>query len=149
MARLPRSVFPAFGIFQVTTRGVDGCVVFRDRDDRLSFLAQLWQATRRNDWHVYVVCLMTTHYHLVLKARREAVSRGLHRLNGLHAETFNARHGRTGHLWGDRFALWQVRDDEHLRATCDYVLQNPVRAGLCARASDWEWAWSRFAADAG
>ena len=71
---------------------------------------------------------MTNHYHFVVEGRRELVSRGMHRLNGLYAEAFNAKYGRSGHLWGDRFALWQVRDEEHLEATCRYVLLNPVRA---------------------
>ena len=53
----------------------------------------------------------------------------MHRLNGRYAQHFNAVHGWSGHLWGDRFALWQVRDDAHLAAACDYVLANPVRAG--------------------
>ena len=72
----------------------------------------------------------------------------MHRLNGAYAETFNGKYRRSGHLWGDRFALWQVRDDAHLRATCRYVLLNPVRAGLCERSSDWEWSWSRFGTNA-
>jgi REP element-mobilizing transposase RayT len=147
MARRPRSILPSYGVFQITTRGVDGCAVYRDRDDRLSFLAQVSQATQRNAWSVYALCLMTNHYHLVVEAHRDLISRGVHRVNGVHAETFNARHRRRGHLWGDRFALWQIRDEEHLRATCLYVYLNPVRAGLCEHAADWDWTWSRFPLD--
>ena len=76
---------------------------------------------------------MPNHYHLVVQCLRDHLSRALHRVNGVYAEDFNAKYTRSGHLWGDRFALWQVRDDEHLRATCEYVLANPVRAGLCER----------------
>lgn len=149
MARLPRSALPASGAFQVTTRGVERRQVFFDRDDRLAFLAQLWRAVDRYGWKVYVVCLMTNHYHLVVEGRRELISRGMHRLNGVYAQSFNGKYGRSGHLWGDRFALWQIRDDAHLRATCRYVLLNPVRAHLCERASEWEWSWSRFGPRAG
>lgn len=149
MARLPRKTFAPFGTFHVTTRGVERRTVFLDRDDRIAFLAQLWQAVDRNDWNVYAACLMTNHYHLVVEGARDLISRGMHRLNGVYAETFNGKYGRDGHLWGDRFALWQVRDEEHLRATCAYVILNPVRAGLCARAADWEWTWSRFGREVG
>lgn len=144
MARLARRTFPPFGIFQITTRGVERRDVYLDRDDRLVFLTQLWQAVDRNGWNVYAVCLMTNHYHLVVEGMRDLISRGMHRLNGVYAETFNAKYDRSGHLWGDRFALWQIRDDEHLRSTCRYVLLNPVRAGLCQRAADWDWTWSRY-----
>lgn len=149
MGRFARSTFPAYGIFQITTRGVERRDVFLDRDDRLTFLAQLRHVVERRGWEVYAACLMTNHYHLVVEGVRDLISRGMHRLNGVYAESFNAKYGRSGHLWGDRFALWQVRDEEHLRATCAYVLHNPVRAGLCERAGDWDWTWSRFGVDPG
>src|SRR5687768_7063280 len=87
---------------------------------------------------------MPNHYHFVVEGVREHLSQALHRVNGIYAETFNASYRRSGHLWGDRFALWHGRDDDHLVATCRYVVANPVRAGLCERPQDWEWSWSRF-----
>jgi REP element-mobilizing transposase RayT len=149
MARLPRRTFPASGIFQITTRGVERRDVYLDRDDRVLFLELLRLAVERNDWDVYAVCLMTNHYHLVVAGMRDLLSRGMHRLNGVYAESFNAKYDRDGHLWGDRFALWQIRDDEHLRATCSYVLLNPVRAGLCNHPADWGWTWSRYGLEPG
>jgi putative transposase len=78
---------------------------------------------------------MTTHYHLVVETELWRLSDGMHRLNGTYALAFNRRHRRSGHLFGERFAAWIPRDDDHLRATCAYVLQNPIRAGLAARTS--------------
>jgi REP element-mobilizing transposase RayT len=144
VARLARSVFPDYAVWHATTRGVERRPVYLDRDDRRCFLAQLWQAVDRLGLHVHALCLMPNHYHLVVECLRDRLSRALHRVNGLYAEGFNAKYNRSGHLWGDRFALWQVRDDEHMRATCEYVLANPVHAGLCERSADWPWSWSRY-----
>ena len=36
----------------------------------------------------------------------------------------------------DRF----IRDDDHLRATIDYIHRNPVKAGLCREPRDWPWS---------
>jgi REP element-mobilizing transposase RayT len=145
MARLPRSSFPDYGVWHATTRGVERRAVYLDGDDGRRFLTQLWQAVERLGLHVHALCLMPNHYHLVVQCLRDHLSRALHRVNGVYAEDFNAKYTRSGHLWGDRFALWQVRDDEHLHATCEYVLANPVRAGLCERTDDWPWCWSRYA----
>jgi REP element-mobilizing transposase RayT len=142
VARLPRSTFPSFGVWHATTRGVERRKVFLTRDDGRDFLVQLWQAVDAHDLHVHALCLMPNHYHLVVECLRDALSRALHRVNGVYAESFNAKYGRSGHLWGDRFALWQIRDEEHLRAACEYVLANPVRAGLCESAAAWRWSWS-------
>jgi REP element-mobilizing transposase RayT len=85
---------------------------------------------------------MGTHYHLVVETPVLRLSKGLQRLNGAYAQAFNRRHARTGHLFGDRFASWVVEDEEHLVAACRYVVENPVRAGLCAHAEEWRWsAW--------
>jgi putative transposase len=96
----------------------------------------------RGRWSCHAYCLMGTHYHLVLESDRDALSAGVQRLNGVYAQLFNRRHGRTGHLFGDRFHAWVIVDEDHLRATCAYVLENPVRAGLCADPSDWPWTAS-------
>ena len=87
---------------------------------------------------------MPNHYHLVVECARDLLSRALHRVNGRYAERFNRKYTRSGHLWGDRFALWQIRDEEHLHAACAYVIANPVRAGLCERADEWGWSASPY-----
>ena len=139
MARLLRRELDD-GIFHVTTRGVNRESIFRDDCDRVAFLRLLSGTGERYGWGCHAFCLMGTHYHLLLETERESLSRGLHRLNGVYAQLFNRRHARTGHLFGGRFHAWVIRDEGHLRATLRYVLDNPVRAGLCASASDWPWS---------
>jgi REP element-mobilizing transposase RayT len=148
VARLPRSTFPVYGVWHVTTRGVERRRVFLDRDDGRCFLGLLSRAVAAFELQAYALCLMPNHYHLVVESVRDALSRAMHRVNGAYAEEFNVKYRRSGHLWGDRFALWQIRDEGHLAAACDYVVQNPVRAGLCERASDWPWSRSRYASEA-
>jgi putative transposase len=143
MPRLPRHVLPPEGVYHVTSRGVARSAISWDDDDRRFFLALLAQIVRRTDWLCHVFCLMPNHYHLVVAARLELVSHGLHRLNGVYAQSFNERHARTGHLFGDRFAAVVVEDEDHLQAACEYVLRNPVRAGLCNRADEWPWSGAR------
>ena len=146
MARLPRAVLPD-GIYHVTTRGVARSWIYLDRDDRRYFMRLLADVVHRLAWRMYAMCLMTTHYHLVLEATRPRLSGGMQRLNGRYAEAFNARYERRGHLFGDRFAARVLESEEYLAAACRYVVLNPVRAGLCERAADWPWSASRFGLD--
>ena len=143
MPRLARCLLPERGIYHVTTRGVARQAISRDDDDRRLFLALLARATRRTNWECHAFCLMPNHHHLIVETRPDLLSVGLHLLNGRYAQAFNERHERTGHLFGDRFAAFVIRDDEHLRAAVEYVLQNPVRAGLCRRADAWPWSGAR------
>jgi len=143
MPRLPRYVF-SDGIFHAGIRGVDGTPIFRTDDDRRFFLRLLHDVVGRYDWSLHVFCLMTNHYHFVVEALVDDLSGGFHRLNGIYALAFNRRYQRKGHLFGDRFWCCEIESDEQLEATCNYVLGNPVRAGLCAAPGDWRWSASRY-----
>ena len=88
---------------------------------------------------------MTNHYHLIVGTALWRLSDGMQRLNGIYAQAFNRRHNRSGHLFGERYGSWVVRDEQHLLAACHYVLHNPVRAGLCERADEWPWTGLRAA----
>jgi REP-associated tyrosine transposase len=124
----------------VTARAVFGTALFENDLDRIDFLQLLGSTAALLEWRCHAHCLMGTHYHLVLEATQARLSEGMRRLNGSYARRFNKRHGRRGHLFDERFASWVIRDERHLEAAIAYVLENPVRAGLCAQAEDWQWA---------
>ena len=140
MARSPRSALPPAGVYHVTARGVAQCAIFLDDADRASFVQLMRRAAKTWRWKCHAYCLMGNHYHLIVETQLERLSRGLHALNGAHAQRFNRRHVRVGHLFQDRFHARVIRDDEHLADACDYVWNNPVRAGLCSEAHEWDWS---------
>jgi putative transposase len=141
--RRARRELPSPGIYHVTTRGVARTAIFLDDDERRLFLRLLADVVGRHDWRCHAFCLMTNHYHAVVETHLWRLSDGMQRLNGVYAQAFNRRHARTGHLFGDRYASWVVTDEDYLRHACEYILQNPVRAGLCERAEEWPWSAAR------
>ena len=145
VARIPRTAFPD-GLFHVGARGVARMPIYLDDEDRRSFLRLLGLMTARFAWSFHAFCLMTNHYHLVVDCTRESLSRGLHTVNGIYAQGFNEKYERWGHVFGDRF--WsRSLEEEDLERTCIYVMENPVRAGLCKTATDWPWSASRYDLD--
>ena len=103
------------------------------------------EAEKRSGWSYDVFCLMSSHFHLLVRAPLPRVSTGMHWLNGVYAARFNRRWGRVGHLFENRFAAWVMRDEAHWERTCRYILDNPVKAGLCEFADDWPWSGGRLA----
>jgi putative transposase len=142
MPRVLRSDLPD-GIVHVTTRGVWKRLVYLDDEDRRTFLELLALVIRRHLWDCHAFCLMGTHYHLVVETTIERLSAGMQYLNGEYAQRFNRRHDRDGHVFGDRFAAWVIRDENHYERTLQYVLANPVRAGLVDDWADWPWSRTR------
>jgi len=146
MPRIRRSDLPD-GIFHVTTRGTFERLVFEDDDDRRLFLSLLALVVARHRWDCHAFCLMGTHYHVVVDTTTESLSSGMQYLNGEYADRFNRRHGRHGHVFGTRFASWVIRDELHYERTLEYVLANPVRAGLVEDWAEWPWSAARGVAE--
>jgi len=119
--------------------------MFVDDADRMEFCRRLAGTILRFGWTCRSFCLMTTHYHLLLDVKLDLLQPGMHRLNGPYAQQFNARHGRSGHLRGDRYSATPVETDWHMLRAYRYIARNPVRAGLCERPTEWLWSSIRGA----
>lgn len=147
MSRQRRIEFPD-ALYHVTSRGTGRQRIFLEDGDRLTFLGILEGAVGRFGWLCHAYCLMDNHYHLMVETPRPNLSRGMRALNGVYAQTFNARHHRSGHLFGGRYKATLVERQSYLLELCRYVVLNPVRAGLPpSRLSRWR--WSSYRATAG
>ena len=87
---------------------------------------------------------MATHYHLVLETTRGNLSAGLHRLNWRYARYANAIRDRFGHVFAERFGARSIGGEEYLFEACAHGVLNPVRAGLCDLAEEWQWSYSAY-----
>ena len=142
MPRTARVVIPGC-VHHVTQRGNNRQDVFFVDADRQMFLQYLREAAERFALRVEGYCLMTNHIHLVVTPQREdSLAGALKRVNQLYAQYVNRLHGRSGHLWQNRFFSCPL-DREHLWRALVYVERNPVRARLCRKA--WQWQWSSAA----
>ena len=139
MPRRNRCVLPGVA-GHITQRGVNRRETFSSDEDRTTYL-RLWRENL-GDAGVSLLgwCLMTNHLHLVaVPAREDSLSVLLRRVHGRYAQYYNARWGRTGHLWQNRFFAGVLGPD-HLWAALAYVERNPVRAGMVPRAADYRWS---------
>ena len=126
--------------YHVTTRGNRGEPVFADDFDRHRFLLFLAKVVHNFNWACHAYCLLTTHYHLIITTNDANIGSGMHVLNGRYAQSFNRRHGVSGHVFEDRYYSVVVERNPHLFELIRYVALNPVRAGLCRAAEEWHWS---------
>jgi REP-associated tyrosine transposase len=124
----------------VTTTACGERLLFRDNVDRQIFETLLAAVIGKHSWACGSMCLMGTHYHLLLVTPEADLDAGMHSLNGRYAQTFNQRHGTRGHVFQSRYQSRFIQTDGHLFEVTRYIAMNPVEAGLCRRPGDWPWS---------
>jgi putative transposase len=139
MAAHPRGPLPA-GIYHVGTRTAGPIELFKDDVDRTAFCNLLSRRLLRSKWTCLAFCLMSTHYHVLLDVPDDSLQAGMRCLNGHYAYTFNRRHARHGHLFGNRYFARPVLSDASLRRRFRYLALNPVRTGVCSTPGEWTWS---------
>ena len=93
-------------------------------------------------------CIMSNHVHAVLKlfdSDEENNAILLHKvlqsIKRHSAREANELLGREGQFWHRESFDYLVRDRDELYRIIEYVLDNPVKAGLCLSRNEWKWSY--------
>jgi putative transposase len=147
MGRHARLIVPGVAL-HIRQRGHNGQDCFRERGDRLVYLAMLRDLCGHLPCALHAYCLMTNHVHLLLTPHDVSACALLMRdLGGCYGSYFNRRYARRGTLWEGRFRSCLVDSAAYVLACYRYIERNPVRAGMVASARDYE--WSSYAVNTG
>lgn len=137
---MPRAnrVFLTGHIWHITHRCHQRDFLFKLRRDRRRWLAWLLEARRRYRLSVLNYIVTRNHVHLLVRDRGEnEIARAMQLVAGCTARMYNARTGRLGAFWQDRYHATAVESDRHLLRCMSYVDLNMVRAGVVTHPSQW------------
>jgi REP-associated tyrosine transposase len=104
---------------------------------------------KRYELHAAVV--MPDHVHLLFTPMADAngddfsLAEIMNGIKGSSAHTVNRLLNRRGHVWQSESFDRLLRSSESARSKADYILRNPVRAGLVLRTAGYPWIWPRMA----
>jgi putative transposase len=124
----------------VTQRATDHELLFVDSFDRRGFLHILLKTAKRWSWEIHDYCLLSNHFHLVVRTLEPSIAEGMQHLNARHVAAFNAAHSRRGTLVQGRYYAGLIESEAQYLTTRAYVALNPVEAGLCASPDRWPWS---------
>jgi putative transposase len=102
--------------------------------------------------------IMPNHVHLVIQLGGESdgpiernsipLYRILQSIKRYTARRANQILCRVGQFWQPESYDHVIRNGEELERTIDYILHNPVKAGLVRRIEEWPWSYCKFWNDA-
>jgi putative transposase len=127
--------------------------LFKKEQDYAAFERILLEAHQRHPLRILEWCLMPNHWHFAVYPSNDRqvtdFFRWLTHTHAMRAITHRRVMG-LGPLYQGRFKSLPVQTDEHLATLLQYVLRNPVRAGLASRAGVWRHSglWTRRRGDA-
>jgi putative transposase len=142
MPRSARIVIPGLA-HHVIQRGNRQQAIFFTDDDRQAYLDLLAIYCRKTATRCLAWCLMDNHVHLILiPLVPDGLRATLAAVHTAYSQRINTAQSASGHLFQGRFLSYPM-DDAHLMVALRYVENNPVKAGMVARAEDWRWSSAR------
>ena len=113
-----------------------------DESHRSRYLWWLGRALEDSDWKCIAYAVMSNHVHIAAIAGEEPLARWSRRVNTPFALWMNGNSNRLGPFFASRAADWAL-GPVAATSTIAYIHNNPVRAGLAARARDSDWTSHR------
>jgi REP element-mobilizing transposase RayT len=129
--------------------GMGACWLKRDDIGGLVANAIQFFEGKRYDLHAWVV--MPNHGHVMVTPREKwTLSSILHSWKSYTANEANRILGRVGEpFWQIESYDHLVRDDKEFYLICEFTINNPVSAGLCAKPEDWKFSSAFSKGDSG
>ncbi|HHY81981.1 MAG TPA: transposase [Clostridiales bacterium] len=128
------------GYYHIMLRGNERNNIFKGDEDKHRFIEIMHEKKKNNRFYLHAFCLMDNHVHLLLREGMEDVAAVMKRITVSYVHYFNKKYKRVGHLFQDRFKSEAVEQDRYLLTLTRYIHQNPVKAGIVKRASDYKWS---------
>lgn len=134
----------ANGVYHVINRGNYRQDLFINEGAHRSFEKCLFEACEKCGWILEGHCVLTNHFHLVIRTPKGNLIYGMKWLQSTFANRYH-RFGKVhGKLFQGRYKSLIVEEDSYLGSLLHYVHLNPVRAGICKVAHLSEYRWSSY-----
>lgn len=117
-------------LHHIMVRGIEGTPLFRDDQDRETFLRRIGKLVPSTGSRILAWALMVNHVHLLMFSGKQGISTFMRCLLTAYALGFNRRYQRRGHLFQNRYQSIICQEDAYLLELVRYIHLNPLRGGV-------------------
>lgn len=125
-------------LHHVMVRGIEGCPIFRDDQDREDFISRIRQRVKKTGTKILAWVLMSNHVHLLIFSGPRGISEFMRSLLTGYAIRYNLKYQRSGHLFQNRYKSIVCEEDPYLLELVRYIHLNPLRAGIVRSVDELE-----------
>jgi REP element-mobilizing transposase RayT len=127
-------------------RGIAGNQIFRGVQDREDFITRTGEVAQETGTRVLAWVLMSNHAHFLLFSGPSGIAKFMRRILTGYAQGYNRRHGRSGHLFQNRYKSIVCEEDPYLLELVRYIHLNPYRASVVKSLEELDaYPWSGHA----
>ena len=126
--------------YHVMNRGGGRRTLFHNESYFEAFLKTLGEAHQRFAVQVLSYCLMSNHYHLLLKTPEANLGRAMRHINGVYTQRHNRMKKTDGSLFRGRYKAICIEEDRYQLQLSRYIHRNPIEAKLVDNLEEYPWS---------
>jgi putative transposase len=130
------------GYNHIFMRGNSRFNVFYDEQDKTEFLARCQSSAQKFDTKILSFALMDNHIHLLVFTN--SLSKFVNGYACGYAKWYNKKYGLSDKLFKTPFGSACKNTEFSLFYNTLYILNNPIKAGICSHPADYKWSSYHF-----
>jgi putative transposase len=113
--------------------------LFKFARTRQRYQYWLYQARKRFEIEILNYSITSNHIHLIVRncGAKNEIPDLIQLVAGRTGQEYNARKGRKGAFWEDRYHATAIETGKHLQRCLTYIDLNMVRAGAVKHPEEW------------
>lgn len=142
MPRGPRKK-SSTGIYHVTDRGINKLSIFNSNREKTRFQNLLREYKEKYDVQIYAYCIMSNHFHLLIKADLEELASFMAKILAIYAIYYNKVHQRIGYVFEGRYRSQCIENANYFWNCLRYIHCNPIKANICKSEELYKYSSAR------
>ena len=126
------------GIIHVYFRANGRYTVFYDDEDNLELLRKMDRFAKKYNSQILDFALMGNHAHFLINTNSVTVL--MKEALQSYSRWYNKKYKNSNKVFKTPFSSACKRNDEWVLYTSAYILQNPLKAGICSKVENYRWS---------
>jgi len=139
MVRVARQGSPT-DYYHIMSRGNNRETIFIKKEEKRYYEELLQTQIEGKKISVVAYCLMDNHVHLLINSDLPEMIEAIRWVNNKFASRYNFKYERVGHVFQGRFKSEIIDTEKYLIQAIRYIHNNPVKAGIVAKPSEYDWS---------